>query len=123
MTVAAAGQLVTVYALVYGLLTPVMAALTAHWPRRRVLCLGLAVFIVGNVLTATPSSFALALASRAIAGLGAAIVTPAASATAAALVGPEQRGRALAVVLAGMSGATALGAPSARWSPRSAIGA
>lgn len=111
VTVAAAGQLVTVYALIYGLLTPVMAALTAHWPRRRVLCVGLAVFIAGNVLTATPSSFALVLASRAIAGLGAAIFTPAASATATALVGPEQRGRALAVVLAGVSGATALGAP------------
>jgi predicted MFS family arabinose efflux permease len=30
VTVAVAGQLVTVYALTYGLLTPVMA-LTAHW--------------------------------------------------------------------------------------------
>lgn len=111
VTVAAAGQLVTVYALAYGLLTPVMAALTAHWPRRRVLLLGFAVFIAGNVLTATPSSFALVLASRAVAGLGAAMITPAASATAATLVAPVQRGRALAVVLAGLSGATALGAP------------
>lgn len=110
-TVAAVAQLVTVYALAYGLLTPVMATLTAHWPRRRVLLLGLAVFIVGNALTATASSFALVLASRAVAGLGAALVTPAASATAAALVIPEQRGRALAVVLVGLSGATALGAP------------
>ena len=111
VTVAAAGQLVTVYALAYGLLTPVTAALTAHWRRRLVLCFGLAVFIAGNVLTATPSSFALVLASRAVAGLGAAMFTPAASATAAALVAPEQRGRALAVVLVGLSGATALGAP------------
>ena len=111
VTVAAAGQLVTVYALAYGLLTPVMAALTAPWPRRPVLLLGLAVFIAGNVLSAVPSSFALLLASRAVAGLGAAIFTPAASAIAAALVAPEQRGRALAVVLAGLSGATALGAP------------
>ena len=111
VTVAAAGQLVTVYALAYGLLTPVTAALTAHWRRRLVLFVGLAVFIAGNVLTATPSSFALVLASRAVAGLGAAMFTPAASATAAALVAPEQRGRALAVVLVGLSGATALGAP------------
>ena len=111
VTVAMAGQLVTVYALAYGLLTPVMAALTAHWPRRRVLSSGLAVFIAGNVLTATPSTFALVLMSRAVAGLGAAMFTPAASATAAALVAPQQRGRALAVVLAGLSGATALGAP------------
>ena len=37
--------------------------------------------------------------------------SPAASATAAALAAPERRGRALAVVIAGLSGATALGAP------------
>ena len=39
------------------------------------------------------------------------MVTPAAGAAAAAMVAPEWRARALAVVLAGLSGATALGAP------------
>ena len=109
--VAAAGQLVTVYSLAYALLTPIMATLTAHWPRRRVLLAGLLVFIVGNVLTGTLPTFGLALAARAVAGLGAAMFSPAASATAAVLVAPERRGRALAFVLAGLSGATALGAP------------
>ncbi len=109
--VAAAGQLVTAYALAYAVLTPIMAAATAHWPRRRVLLGGLALFVAGNVLTETQSVFVLVLASRVIAGLGAAIFTPAASATAAGLVVPERRGFALAVVLAGLSAATALGAP------------
>jgi predicted MFS family arabinose efflux permease len=109
--VAAAGQLITVYALAYALMTPVMATVTAHWQRRTVLVAGLAVFIVGNVLTALLPTYDLILASRALAGLGGAIFTPAASATAAALVSPERRGRALAIVMAGLSGATALGAP------------
>ena len=110
-SVAAAGQFVSVYSLTYAVLTPVAATLTAHWPRRRVLFLGLLVFIAGNVLTATQASFGLALAARALAGLGGALFTPAAGAAAAALVGPERRGAALAVVLAGLSAATALGAP------------
>ena len=109
--VAAAGQFVTVYSLTYALLTPIMATLTAHWPRRRVLMAGLIVFVVGNILTGALRTFGLALGARAVAGLGAAMFSPAASATAAALVAPERRGRALAVVLAGLSGATALGAP------------
>ncbi len=109
--VATTGQLVTVYALTYALMTPVMAAVTAHWQRRTVLLAGLAVFIAGNVLTAVLPAYDLVLASRAVAGLGGAIFTPAASATAAALVSPERRGRALAIVMAGLSGATALGAP------------
>ena len=110
-SVGAAGQLITVYALAYAVMTPVMATLTAHWPRRRALVGGLMVFIAGNVLTAVLPGFGLVLASRAVAGLGAAMFTPAASAAAAALVSPERRGRALAVVMAGLSGATAIGAP------------
>jgi len=109
--VATAGQLITVYALTYALMTPVMATVTAHWQRRTVLVAGLLVFIAGNVLTAILPTYDLVLASRALAGLGGAIFTPAASATAAALVSPERRGRALAIVMAGLSGATALGAP------------
>ncbi len=111
VSVAAVGQFVTVYSFSYGILAPVMATLTAHWSRRRVLVAGLAVFIAGNILTVTMPSFELALASRAIAGLGGAIVVPTAGATAGALVAPERRGFALAVVIAGLSAATALGAP------------
>ncbi|WP_198419875.1 MFS transporter [Pseudaminobacter salicylatoxidans] len=109
--VATAGQLITVYALTYALMTPVMATVTAHWQRRTVLVAGLVVFIAGNVLTAILPTYDQVLASRALAGLGGAIFTPAASAMAAALVAPEMRGRALAIVMAGLSGATALGAP------------
>jgi predicted MFS family arabinose efflux permease len=111
VSVEAAGQLVTVFALSYAVLSPVMAAVTAHWPRRRVLLGGLAVLVVGNALTATLPTFGLVLASRALAGLGAAMFTPTASGVAASLVPPAQRGRALALVMAGLSGATALGAP------------
>ncbi|PTQ12191.1 MFS transporter [Sphingomonas oleivorans] len=109
--VAAAGQLMTVYALAYAVMTPIMASWTAHWPRRHVLLGGLAVLSAGNILTAVLPSFELVLASRAVAGLGGAMFTPAASAAAVALVPAERRGRALAIVMAGLSGATALGAP------------
>jgi predicted MFS family arabinose efflux permease len=111
VSVAAAGQFVTVYSFTYAVLTPIIATLTAHWPRRRVLFSGLAVFIAGNILTATMPTFELALIGRAVAGLCGAIVTPAASAAGTALVAPERRGLALAIVNAGLSGAVALGAP------------
>jgi MFS transporter, DHA1 family, inner membrane transport protein len=110
-TVPATAQMVTLYALSYALLSPVIAASTAHWPRRRLLLAGLAVFTLGNLLTATATSLTLVLASRVIAGMGAAMYSPTATAVAASLVRPEQRGRALSIVIAGLSGATALGAP------------
>jgi predicted MFS family arabinose efflux permease len=111
VSVSLAGQMVTIYALSYALLSPVIAAAAANWPRKQLLLAGLAVFVVGNVITAVAPNIELVLASRFVAGLGAAMFSPTATAAGAALVPAEQRGRALAIVVAGLSSATALGAP------------
>jgi predicted MFS family arabinose efflux permease len=110
--VGSAGMLVTVFALTYAALSPVLASATAAWPRKRLLLCGLAVLAAGNTLTALAPGYGLVLAARAVAGAGAAMYTPTASATAAALVPPARRARALAIVIAGLSAATALGAPT-----------
>lgn len=109
--IGAAGQLVTVFALSYATLSPVIAVLAARWDRRTLLLAGLAVLTLGNVATALAPSFGVAVATRIVAGIGAAAYTPTASATAAALAPEGQRGRSLALVMAGLSAATALGAP------------
>jgi DHA1 family inner membrane transport protein len=97
--VATAGQLVTAYALAYAVLTPVMATLTASWPRRRVLLTGLSVFGAGNAATTLLPWFGAVLAGRVLAGLGGAMVTPVALATAVAIAHPGRQGRALSVVI------------------------
>jgi predicted MFS family arabinose efflux permease len=111
ISVALAGQMVTLYAISYAVLSPVVAAAFAHWPRKRLLLSALVVFIAGNVLTATAPTLTVLFASRLVAGLGAAMFSPTATAAGASLVPPEQRGRALAVIIAGLSSATALGSP------------
>ncbi|MFC5187530.1 MFS transporter [Actinomadura harenae] len=111
VSVGTAGWLITAYAFTYAILGPVMAALTATWPRRTVFLAGLAIFTAGNLITAFVPVFGVVLASRALAGFGGAMVTPAAVAAAAALAPPERRGRAIATVMTGLSAATALGAP------------
>ncbi|WP_371515328.1 MFS transporter [Kitasatospora sp. NBC_01300] len=115
VSVPAAGQLVTVFALGYALLAPALAALTARWPRRRLLLAALAVFSAANALSALAPSYGLLLATRVLAAAGAALYTPTANAVATTLVAPERRGRALATVLGGMTVATALGVPLGTW--------
>lgn len=110
-----AGQMVTVYALSYALMAPVMAALTGGWPRKPLLVSALAVFVVGNIVTALATDLNTVLLSRAVAGLGAAMFTPTALGVAALLADPAKRGRALATVTAGLAAATALGAPLGTW--------
>ncbi|HEY3502761.1 MAG TPA: MFS transporter [Actinocatenispora sp.] len=111
VAIGTAGWLLTAYAFTYAVLGPVMAALTSRWPRRALFLVGFAIFTTGNLVTAVAPVFGVALAARALAGLGGAMVTPAAVAAAAALAAPERRGRAIAAVMTGLSAATALGAP------------
>jgi len=111
VTTAAAGQLITLFALTYALAAPVLGALTSSFDRRKVILAGLAVFVIGNAVTALADSFALALAARVLTALGAATASPQGTAIAAAIAPPEKRGRYLAVVTGGLTLASALGVP------------
>jgi predicted MFS family arabinose efflux permease len=112
VSIGAAGQMATVYAVTYGLLSPTIAALAAAVPRKRLLMTGLTVFVIANVATAFAPTFGAALIARAFAGLGAAIFSPTALGAAPTLVPPERRAHALSVVVAGLTAATALGSPT-----------
>jgi predicted MFS family arabinose efflux permease len=109
--IGAAGQMTTAYALSYAILSPVIAAIAAHVPRKKLLLGSLGIFVVANLLTAIAPTFWFAIATRVLAGLGAAMFAPTATGTAAMIVPPERRGFALSVVIAGLTGATALGSP------------
>ncbi|MER7501014.1 MFS transporter [Nonomuraea pusilla] len=111
----AAGQLMTVFALAYAVLSPLLAALTARLSRRRVLLLALGVFVLGNTLTALAPTYELVMATRVVAAAGAAMFTPTASGVATALSTPERRGRALALVMGGLTVSSAIGVPLGTW--------
>ncbi|MFI6516207.1 MFS transporter [Spirillospora sp. NPDC050679] len=108
---AATGQAVTVFSIAYAVLCPVLATATARLPRRLLLTSGLAVLAAGNLLAAAAPDLAFLLAARVLAAAGAAAYTPASFAVAAGLVPAERRGRAMAVVIGGLTAATAVGVP------------
>lgn len=111
VTIGVAGQLTTAYAITYAIMAPLIAAVAAHIPRKRMLLSSLAVFAAANLLTAHAPTFAIAIASRVLAGIGAAMFAPTATGAAAGMVAPERRGQALSIVIAGLTFATALGSP------------
>ncbi|WP_412180455.1 MFS transporter, partial [Variovorax paradoxus] len=74
--IAVAGQLTTLYAISYALLAPTIAAIAGNVPRKRLMLAGLGIFVLANLATALAPTFALALASRVFAGLGAAMYSP-----------------------------------------------
>ncbi|MDX6363593.1 MAG: hypothetical protein QOC85_2603, partial [Streptomyces sp.] len=115
VSISVAGQVVTVFALSYAVLAPVLATVTARWPRHRALLLALTVFSVANALTALAPSYGILLVTRVLAAAGAALYTPTANAVATALVPPERRGRPNAGVMGGHTPPTALGVPLGTW--------
>ncbi|YCK32780.1 MFS transporter [Actinomadura sp. ATCC 39365] len=115
ISTSAAGQLMTVFALAYAVLSPLLAALTARLSRKRLLLLALAVFVAGNVLTALAPTYPLVMATRVVAAAGAAMFTPTASGVANVLTSPDRRGRALALVMGGLSVSSAVGVPLGTW--------
>jgi MFS transporter, DHA1 family, inner membrane transport protein len=114
ISVPAAGQAMTAYALSTALLAPLVLLATGRWPRRRALLLALALFALGNLLCALSSSFAMLLAGRVLMGLGA-VFTPIAAGIAVAVVEPAQRGRALALTFLGISLSYVIGVPLGSW--------
>ncbi|MEV7929915.1 MULTISPECIES: MFS transporter [unclassified Kitasatospora] len=108
---ATAGQSITVFAAAYAVLSPVLATLLARLPRRTLLITALFTLGIANLGSALAPNMAVLIISRIIAAAGAAAYTPNAGAVSASLVRPELRARALAVVIGGLTIATALGVP------------
>ena len=108
----AAGQAVTVYALGTALTAVPLSAATAAWPRKRLLLAGVAGFAVANTVTALSPLYPLTMVARFVAGVAAGVVWALLAGYARRLAPPENQGRAIAIVMAGIPLALSLGIPA-----------
>lgn len=110
-SVAAVGQLVTVFALAYAIAGPPVVGML-HQARPRHLMLAAAiVFAAANLLAALSPSMAVLIVARVVAAIGAALFMAPAATTAAALAPPQQLARAIAIPATGNAIALTIGAP------------
>ena len=115
VSVPAAGQLVTVFAVTYSVVKNVKATMLGNVARRRVLIGALAIFAVGNLVAAGAHSFGQLMAARVLLALAAGVFLPTANAVATSLVPPARSGTALAIITGGGTVAVALGVPLGAW--------
>ncbi|WP_339293894.1 MFS transporter [Paenibacillus sp. FSL W7-1279] len=113
-SVAAAGQLITVYSLAYAVGTPIFMALTAKMDRRKLLLYSLGLFIAANLLTFILSGFGLFIAARIITALGAGVVTVNALSIASKIASPGKQASAIANVTMGITASLIIGVPLGR---------
>ena len=112
VTAAAAGSLVTIFAIAYAFGSPLIAVATAGVERKRLLIGAIFAFALANLVAAAAPNFFSLAAARVLLALAAGTFMPAAVAFATALFSAEHRGRAIALIYAGMTLATVVGVPA-----------
>ncbi|GAA5206848.1 MFS transporter [Microbacterium kyungheense] len=110
-TEGAVSYTVTAYALVVALAAPAIAVLLPRTRPRVLMAAGALLFAAGAAITALATGVEWFTVGRVVAAFGGAALVPTATAVAAQLGPAERRGRSLAIVGAGFTLATALGAP------------
>jgi predicted MFS family arabinose efflux permease len=115
VSVALAGQLITIAAAMMAFGAPLLAGWVAGFDRRRLLALSLLWYAAGHALSALMPSYAALWPVRAITMLAAAVFTPQAAAAIGFMAEPQERGRAITFIFLGWSVASVLGLPMSAW--------
>jgi MFS transporter, DHA1 family, inner membrane transport protein len=107
------GHVISAYAVGVVVGAPVLAFLGARLPRRGLLVALMAAFAVGNGLSALATSYEQLMVARLAAGLPHGAYFGVASLVAASMARPSRKGRAVSLVMLGLSVANVIGVPAA----------
>ncbi|VWD01742.1 MFS transporter [Burkholderia lata] len=111
VSIAAAGQLTTIFSAVFALAALVAAACVAQVERRTALLASLGVFAAANLCAAASPGYASLFAARVLMAASCATLILVATRFAAELAPASQRGRAIGIVFMGISASLVLGVP------------
>ncbi len=115
VSVPEAGHVISAYALGVVLGAPLLAVVTANWPRRALLIALMALFAAGNFASALAPSYLSLAAIRWLTGLPHGAYFGVAALVAASLAPPNRRASAVGMVMLGLTSATLFGVPLAAW--------
>jgi MFS transporter, DHA1 family, inner membrane transport protein len=111
VSIPAAGTLVTAYALGLAIGGPVLTMMTIRLNKRTVLVGALVLFILANLVAVLTTSYGLFLVARVLTGAFQGLFIAAAFGTGISVVPPQRMGRAISVVVSGVTVSAALGVP------------
>ncbi|MCY9659957.1 MFS transporter [Paenibacillus chondroitinus] len=114
ISIASAGQLISIFSLSYAIGTPILIALTARMDRRTLLIASLVTFVIGNAMVIFLPGYLPLLLSRVVLALSAGIFLTVAITMATKLAKPEKIGSAISTVVMGFSTSFVIGIPLGR---------
>lgn len=115
VSIAAAGLLISGYALgvVFG--APILTAISSRWRRKTVLLALMVIFTIGNAACALAPNYETLMLARLVAALAHGTFFGVGSVVATSLVAPERRASAIAVMFTGLTVANIAGVPFGTW--------
>lgn len=105
------GRLITIFSLVFAISAPILLLLTAKIERRKLAIMSLCVFLVGNIVSVFSHTYGMVVVSRIILAMSGSLLTVLCITLAANIVEARYRGRAIGLVVMGISGSLVLGVP------------
>lgn len=111
ISVALAGQFVTVYSLAFAIGTPIVVSFTSRMGRKKVLIGALLLYILGCLISSISTNITMLILSRVILGVSAGVYLVVTFGATAKLVSAEKLGRSISIIVFGFSGAMILGVP------------
>ncbi|MBM7645601.1 DHA1 family inner membrane transport protein [Scopulibacillus daqui] len=111
VSISKAGQLITGYALGVAVGGPLLTIITYRTPRKMLLCLLMAIFIVGNALCAVSPNYTFLMIARIVAAFAHGTFFGVGSIIASSLVRPEKKASAVAIMFTGLTLANIIGVP------------
>ncbi|RPD99705.1 MFS transporter [Candidatus Pantoea deserta] len=115
LTDAQSARLLSIFGLTFALAAPLVQVLFGHLRRRQLVLTGIGLFGLGAFAFALSTGYGGLVASRIVMGAGAGFIGPVLVALGSELVHEQQRGRAIGMVLLGVSIASLAGIPLAAW--------
>lgn len=115
ISIAAAGLLISGYALGVVGGAPLMTTFTARWPRKTVLLGLMVIFTLGNAACALAPSYGLLMAARVLTAFAHGTFFGVGSVVATSLVPADRKASAIAIMFTGLTIANILGVPFGTW--------
>jgi DHA1 family inner membrane transport protein len=115
VSIAAAGLLISGYALSVAVGAPLLTIASRSLPRKTVLLALMVIFTLGNLACALAPSYGWLMAARVITALAHGTFFGVGSVVATGLVPRERRASAIAIMFTGLTAATLLGVPAGAW--------
>lgn len=111
VSISAAGQLITMYALGVAVGAPILTVLTHKIPQKKLLCLLMVLFIIGNVISVVAPNYAVLMGARLITALTHGTFFGVGAVIASSLVAPDKRAGAVSIMMSGLTIANIIGVP------------